>query len=188
MLGDKSVTHPGCGMEDLAQRWKKLSLPEAEGKKHDLTKDKKISKHVIAVKFFTRQSVNVEAVARTFHPIWRTKHNFEVSMAGDNILLIAFEGEVDAEKVLQGEPWVFDRHLIVLQRYDGSAPVTDLCFDRTSFWVQIHNLPFSLRTVDAAVSLGETLGIVTKPRDEAEMKGGQFMRVRVAVDVTKPLC
>ena len=175
-------------MEDLAQRWKKLSLSEAEGKKHDLTKDKKVSKHVIAAKFFTRRSVNVEAVARTFRPIWRTKQNFEVSMAGDNILLIAFEAEVDAEKVIQGEPWVFDRHLVVLQRYDGSVPVTDLCFDRTSFWVQIHNLPFSLRTVDAAVSLGETLGIVTKPKDEAEMKGGQFMRVRVAVDVTKLLC
>ena len=43
-------------------------------------------------------------------------------------------------------------------------------------------------TVDVAVSLGETLGTVTKPKDEAEMKGGQFIRVRVAVDVTKPLC
>ena len=109
-------------------------------------------------------------------------------MAGDNILLIAFEWEVDAEKVLQGEPWVCDRHLVVLQRYDGSAPVTDLSFERTTFWVQIHNLPFSLMTIDAAISLGETLGIVTKPKDEAEMKRGQFMKVRVAVDVTKPLC
>ena len=92
-------------------------------------------------------------------------------MAGDNILLIAFEREVDAEKVLQGEPWVCDRHLVVLQRYDGSAPVTDLSFERTTFWVQIHNLPFSLMTIDAAISLGETLGIVTKPKDEVEMKG-----------------
>ena len=97
--------------------------------------------------------VNVEAVARTFRPIWRTKWNFEVSTAGENILLIAFELEIVAEKVLQGEPWVFDRHLVVLQRYDGSSPVQELSFVRTSFWVQIHNLPFSLMTVDAAVNL-----------------------------------
>uniref|UniRef100_A0A7N2MJG7 Uncharacterized protein n=1 Tax=Quercus lobata TaxID=97700 RepID=A0A7N2MJG7_QUELO len=40
----------------------------------------------------------------------------------------------------------------------------------------------------AMVSLREMLGIVSKPKDVAEMKGGNFMRVRVAVDVTKPLC
>ena len=122
-------------------RWKKLSLSEAEGKKHDLTKEKKISEYVLAAKFLTRRSINIEAVARMFRPIWCTKRNFEVSIAGDNILLIAFEWEVDVEKVLQGEPWVFNRHLVVLQRYDGFAPIMDLSFDRTAFWVQIHNLP-----------------------------------------------
>ena len=109
-------------------------------------------------------------------------------MADENILLIAFELEINVVKVLHGEPWVFDRHLVVLQRYDGSSPVHELSFDRTSFRVQIHNLPFSLMTVEAAVSLGETLGVVSKPRDTSEMMGGNFMRVRVAVDVTKPLC
>lgn len=43
-------------------------------------------------------------------------------------------------------------------------------------------------TVEAAVSLGETLGVVSIPRDTLEMKGVNFMRIRVAVDVTKPLC
>ena len=73
-------------------------------------------------KFFTRQSLNIEAVARTFHPIWRTRSKFKVSDAGNNVLLIAFDLEVDAEKVLQCEPWAFDRHLVALQRYDGLSP------------------------------------------------------------------
>lgn len=41
--------------------------------------------------------------------------------------------------------------------------------------------------MEAAGSLGETLGVVTVPRDTSEMKGVNLMRVRVAVDVTKPL-
>lgn len=110
--------------------------------------------------------------------LWGPKRNFEVSIAGDNILLISFELEVDAEKVLQGEPWAFDRHLVALQRYDGSCPVQELRFDRTFFWVQIHNLPFALRTVEAAISLGSSLGTVSKSKDGAEMKGGNFMRVK----------
>ena len=54
-------------------RWKKLSLLEAEGKKHDLSKEKRTAEYVLAAKFFTRRSINVEAVARTFRPLWRTK-------------------------------------------------------------------------------------------------------------------
>lgn len=42
-------------------------------------------------------------------------------------------------------------------------------------------------TVEAAISLGATLATVSRPKDGAEMKGGNFTRVRVAVDVTKPL-
>ena len=174
-------------MKDLAQQWRKLSLSEAEGMMCDLSKDKKEAEFVLAAKFFTRRSINIEAVARTFRPIWHPKRNFVVSAAGGNIQLISFELEVDAEKFLQGEPWAFDRHLVVLQWYDGSCPVQDLSFDRTLFWVQIHNLPFSLMTVEAAISLGSTLGMVSRPKDGVEMKGGNFMWVRVALDVTKPL-
>lgn len=52
----------------------------------------------------------------------------------------------------------------------------------------MHILPYNLLTEEATFSLGETLGIVTKPKDFSEMSRGNFMRVRVAVDITKPLC
>lgn len=67
--------------------------------------------------------MNLEAVARTFRPLWRTKQRFEVSDAGDNRLLFAFETIEDVEKVLLGEPWSFDRHIVVFQRYDTSTPI-----------------------------------------------------------------
>lgn len=171
-------------MEDLTSRWKCLSLTEAEGSKVDLTRDKKKMGAVLAIKFFTRRNVNVEAVAKTFRLIWRTRGNFEVCDGKDNVLLIAFEMEVDAEKVFQGQPWAFDRHLVALLRYDGAVPVHELVFKTATFWVQIHNLPFQLLTVEAALSIRETMGQVSRPKDVGEMKGGNFMRVRVEVDIT----
>ena len=143
---------------------------------------------VLAAKFFTCRSLNVEAVVKTFRPLWRTRGSFEVSDGGDNILLLAFEMDVDAEKVMQGAPWAFDRHLVVFQRYNGVVPIQDLCFDKMTFWIQLHNLPFSVLTIDIALSIRETIGIVNKPKDVSEMKGGSFMRVRVEVDISKPLC
>ena len=87
-----------------------------------------------------------------------------------------------------GEPWAFDRHLVVFQRYDMSAPIENLLFNRVSFWIQIHNLPYSLLSSEVANSLGETLGEITMPKDHTEMRGGNFLRVRVAIDVLEPLC
>nr|POE94176.1 hypothetical protein CFP56_17506 [Quercus suber] len=126
---------------------------------NDLSGDKK-KEIVLAAKFFTWRSLNIEAVARMFPPIWRTRSKFKVSDAGNNVLLIAFDLEVDAEKVPQGDSWAFDRHLVALQRYDGSTPAEELIFNTTSFWVQIHNPPDNLLTIEAAFSIGETLELV----------------------------
>ena len=117
----------------------------------------------------------MEAVACTFQPLWRTRGNFEVNDAGNNMVLFDFELEVDVEKVLMGEPWTFNRHLVVLERYYGSTLVQKLHFRTTSFWVQIHDLPFLFLTTGVGVSIGETLGVVEIPKDRSEMKGGNFM-------------
>lgn len=103
-------------------------------------------------------------------------------------VLFEFEQEVDMEKVLLGEPWSFDRHLVVLERYVGSASVQNLKFKTTSFWIQFDNLPHSFLNNETVLSLGETVGVVTKPKDSSEMRGCNFMRVRVVVDISKPLC
>lgn len=59
-------------MEDIANRWKKLSLSDTKGMNVDLSKERKPMESVPAVEFLTRKSMNIEAVARTFRPIWCT--------------------------------------------------------------------------------------------------------------------
>ena len=49
--------------------------------------------------------------------------------------------EGDAEWVLAIEPWTFDKHLVLLQKYDGSCPIRNLKFSKAKFWIQLHGLP-----------------------------------------------
>lgn len=77
---------------------------------------------------------------------------------------------------------------MVFQRYDTSTPIEEIEFDKVSFWIQIHNLPYSLLTTDVAISLGESIGTVLIPKESTEMRGGNFMRVRVTVNKSEPLC
>ena len=182
------LCHLHCLIEELSTRWKKLTLSKSEENWVALKSNSKKREFVLAGKYFTRRTLNIEAVAKTFRPLWRTKGGFNVTIGGENILLFAFELEVDVERVIQGEPWAFNRHLVVFERFDGYTSIQLLGFKKTALWVQIHNLPFSLQTIDIAFIIGETIGSVIKSKDLDEMLGADFMRVRVVVDVSKPLC
>ena len=39
------------------------------------------------------------------------------------------------------EPWNCDKHLVSLRHLVSNVPVKDLEFNRTLFWVQLHDLP-----------------------------------------------
>lgn len=123
----------GLSMEEITCRCDQLSLFAKEGERVILTKSHASTNHVLAAKFFTKRSLNMEAIVRTFRPLWRTKVSFEVTNMGNNVMLFTFRLEVDAEKVLLGEPWSYDWHLVILQRFDGSKSISELEFKFYSF-------------------------------------------------------
>ncbi|KAK9991715.1 hypothetical protein SO802_026700 [Lithocarpus litseifolius] len=86
-------------MEDLTCSWQKLSLSNKEGVNVDLSENRKVHGFALATK-----------------PLWRTKGSFQASDAKQNYMVFTFDVEEDVEKVLMGEPWSFDRHLVVFQR------------------------------------------------------------------------
>jgi len=74
--------------------------------------------------------------------MWRSVHEFEIRNLGFNTVLL-FSNEANALKIMAQQPWSFDKYLIVLYKPTDSAFVEDAKFDHASFWIQIHNLPFS---------------------------------------------
>ena len=75
---------------------------------------------------------------------------------------------------------------MVLQRYDKDTPVEDLMFNRTSFWVQVHDIPIRFMNQKVAEGICSTVGTVIRKPD-TEVDGGGFMRVKVSLDITRPL-
>ena len=148
----------------------------------------KNNEHILAARFMTRRALNVEAVGRTFKPLQRSRRDFEIREAGDHVLLFVFELEADAERVLVAEPWSFDKHVVLFQRYDYSIPTKNLRFMLMKFCVQIHGLPINMLNSETALELGKKIGNVSSAEHLNEIIGGDFLQVRVEVDVTKPLC
>ena len=175
-------------MEDIEGLWKSFSLNDQEDDKFDLSSMAQQVKPTLAAKFFTRRTINVEAVARTFKPLCQTKNSFSLQDVGENIVLIEFDDGSDLERVLLGEPWSYDKYLIAFQRVGDGISIEELPFNRIDFWVQLHNLPILCMKKSVAETMGKSIGEVLRAQThEEEVGNGRCMRIRVRVDISKPL-
>lgn len=76
--------------------------------------------------------LNIEAIIWTFNPLWRAVNGFKVRNVGDHIVLFVFDNKEVIDKILKGEPWSFDKHLVVLQPYENHSPMRELKFSKVS--------------------------------------------------------
>ena len=142
---------------------------------------------ILAAKFMTRRALNIEAIGRTLKPVWKTQNGFEMRDVGNHILLFVFCNENEAERIIATKSWTYDKHLITLSRYDGLCPIRNGRFHTVNFWVQIHDLPVSRLNEKTAYGIGKSLGLVSKASQAGELIEGNFLRIRVGINVTKPL-
>ncbi|XP_075664974.1 uncharacterized protein LOC142634558 [Castanea sativa] len=174
-------------MEELTKHWSNLSLNEREDGALKLTKDKSNSETILAAKFFKKRALNIEAVIRTFNPLWRSKNGFEVRSAGNHILFFVFDNKEEAEKILSLQPWTFDKHLVVLSHFDNATQISELNFNKVPLWVHVHDIPLPFLNRGVAEELCSAVGEVSKDTKLSEMDGGHFFRVKTTVDVTIPV-
>ena len=176
-------------MDDLTRRWDRFSLSGLEAKGVPLSSKGTNRGGTIAGWFLTRRRINIEAIAKTFRPLWRADKGFTLRDMGENKVLFTFQDSIDAELVIQNGLWSYDRSLVICKRVEANIPITEIKFTYSLFWAQIHDLPVLSLNKEVSETIGRTLGRVEFAPDCIEDRGGRpCMRVRVLVDITKPLC
>ena len=63
-----------------------------------------------------------------------------------------------------------------------------LSFDKILVWVQVHDIPVRFLNRKVAEDLCDVVGLVCSVGVVTQMDGGSFMRVRVLININKPLC
>ena len=175
-------------MDDLTRSWSCLTLSECEGSNLQISEEQAATEYILAAKFLTKRALNIDAIAKTFTPLWRSVNGFKIKKEGDHVVLFTFDNKEEMEKVIEAESWSFDKHLMVLQCYDRDTDVKDMEFNRASFWVQVHDLLVRFRRRKVAEQICEAAGKINALTDDSDSEGDNFMRVRVSVDITQPLC
>ena len=113
---------------------------------------------------------------------------YKIQNLGDHMVLFVFDNSSDVERIIENQPWSFDKHLVVLQTFEEFSKLKDLVFDKALFWAQVHDIPVRFMSKKVAKSICETIREVRRSPKSADDDGGNFIRVCVTVDITFPLC
>ena len=144
--------------------------------------------HCLVGKIWSEKLVNKEAFHTMLSRIWRLVGHVTSKEIFDNVWLFEFMDGEDKRQVLKGRLWSFDRRVIVLEDFDGTMPPTQMQFEYSPFWIQVHDMSLLCMTKGVGVKIGESLGVV----EDVDVAGdgigwGRCLRIWVTIDLFKPL-
>ncbi|KAH7526808.1 hypothetical protein JRO89_XSUnG0053100 [Xanthoceras sorbifolium] len=111
-----------------------------------------------------------------------------VDSVGINLFVFQFKCPWDRKQILEGGLWAFDKNLLVLKEASGVGRISDVNLNLTPFWIQLHNLPLACMCREVGLILGGLIGkMIEIDGGSSGSCLGKFIRVRVMLDVSKPL-
>ena len=137
-------------------------------------------------KLLTERSFNVEAFKRTITTVWAPIHGLVIRALRPNLFAFQFFHWRDMMKVLDGRPWNFDNMLVLLKEADGDEPPDQVTLNQSPFWVRLKNLPFNMRSDNVVKALIGNMGDIIEIEEDV-LGFGRFRRVKVMLDISKPL-
>lgn len=139
-------------------------------------------------KLLTDKGYNKKALKAVIGNLWNVKKGLEISETQNSILKFQFGSTEEKKKVLDNEPWLFDKALPCLSDPAEVSSGGPGQFTSTKFWTQIHGLPLLATTVKMGEILGSKVGTVLKvDTDRRGRVRDSFIRVRTLLDISKPL-
>lgn len=134
----------------------------------------------------TTKPLNFDAVKRTLLHIWSLKEGVVIRALGSNTFLFQFFHWRDRDQVLNGRPWSFENRLLVIQEIEKEQQPTDIALNFSPFWVRMYNLPFGYRSDERVKTIAKAIGEFLEIEEDF-LDINPFRRVRVLIDITKPL-
>jgi hypothetical protein len=179
--------------EDIPNPWPNHPLLEEEDEEVDILEEEVHSvaargQLYVVGKLIGDKYVSKETLKTALVRWWRPEKSVCFKVLGENLFLIEFEKSEDKKKVLDGCPWAFKGDLFLVEDFTGQSSPTEISFDRASFWVRMLRLPLVCMEREVGKKIGATVGIVEEVDMDANGVGwGEYLRVKISVDLSKPL-
>jgi hypothetical protein len=179
--------------DEIVSLCSKVSLTEGEQEgiqvlEGEIAEGREIGERCLVGKLWSGKRVNREAFQTQLSRIWRLVGTVVFKDLQDNLWLFEFTEEEDKYRILAGRPWSFDRHILVLNEFDGQCPPSQMAFMHSPVWIQVHDMPLLCMTKSIGAKIGASLGVLEDVDVAGDGVGwGRCLRLRVTIDLSKPL-
>ncbi|XP_074287731.1 uncharacterized protein LOC141612882 [Silene latifolia] len=145
---------------------------------------------ILVGRIWTSKAINARAAIDTMTKLWNPKGNVVGNLIDvkNKIFIFKFELEADKAKVVNGQPWHFDKFIWCFNDPISDGRVSDTPLFHVPFWARVYDLPLRGRSNlenirRLGMQLGRYVGVDEAPLPEVE----RAVRVRVLHDVRSPL-
>ncbi|XP_060958296.1 uncharacterized protein LOC133030098 [Cannabis sativa] len=142
----------------------------------------------IFCEIFSRRGHNPKQFFNFITRNWTRRFPVDTSTYDTDVYMVTFGCQGDLLRVLSKKPWHFqNQHLVLcLPSTLQNASLDSITIIR--FWVQVFHLPLLSKYEHLAQIIGGLIGNFIDVHEDSLNEGwGPFLRIRVGVDVSKPL-
>lgn len=181
----------GSMADDLALQCSSLRLADDEGGLIDLggidceETNEKLSLLLVG-RVCTERPYNIDAFKRTMLKVWAPTHNLVIMVIRPNLYAFQFFHWRVKEKVLEGGPWCWDNHLIVLKEVEGDEQPEDVELKFLPFRIRVLKLSFNCYSNAYVKALTKDIGDFLEIEDDV-LGIDHYRCIRRLVDISKPL-
>ncbi|XP_074265181.1 uncharacterized protein LOC141587605 [Silene latifolia] len=157
-----------------------------------LTKAEKIKirrhwKDTLITKMFDK-NIGYFTLLRQIKKKWALKGGLSLMDVGFSFYVARFTNKEDYEHVISQGPWMIGDHYLTIRKWVPNFVATDEPIRHLTTWIRIPCLSVEYYHEDILRKIGSKVGKVIRiDKPTALAERGQFIRMSVEVDLTKPL-
>ena len=149
------------------------------------------SRRTLVGKIMTDRNLNKPTVISMIKKGWQVNEEVDIHELdrAKSIFLFHFKKEADYHRILKGQPWSIQGHLLNLQLWNDFMTLNEVDFAKLPFCIQFHGLPLAAFDEECAITLGNAVGGVVlfeKPEVEGNIQRS-FIRVRCLINLNDSL-
>lgn len=132
------------------------------------------------------KSINHFALLDVMRKAWKPKKGMDAREWSRNLFLFRFQEPAEMKWVLRNQPWHFDGHIFLIRPLEEMEQPSKVQILGAQIWIRIYDAPVRCMNNSTAKLLGQKIGkLITI--DPALDPFGKYIRVKVELNVTKPL-
>lgn len=131
---------------------------------------------------WTRKKFHPGSIRAQMLSIWKLKKKVDFQLIRQNLYKLVFDLEEDMESILVGQPWLFRRQVVILDRLINPVDCKQIRLVHSSFWLKANPCPLKCDKKDLMHAMDSSFEGLLGSEEK-----GEFCRILMQLDVTQPL-